>query len=706
MQGALINKVGMVGYALTALAYMLLATILIRGEGRRPLRQWLLAACVITAGWATLAAIYFNREATSSGLLLLELGHMGLWLYILFALVRSGLSRRVRFVGYLLSVIAGAILVAIVIDKWITGESSLWTFSAGNKLGLLAALSGLILTEQLYRNSSLSTRKSLRPFVVALGICFVYDLFYYAQAEMLNVQTLETWALRPISLLIAAPLFMVTLRRSDIWMVDIFVSRQVVFYSTSFVAVGAYLLLMALGGIYLQQFGAHWLLPLDGVFIVFAGVVLGWLLSSAKLRRELRVFIAKHFYRNKYDYRIQWLNFIATLSNGARDNVYRTSVQAIAQVIESPGGVFFARDEVQKRFIPVAVWPRLLVDAESLSDLPSNSELVAFLERKSWVIDLREYAQDPNLYDNFQIPAQLALSQGFRIISPILEMGQLTGFLALHSPPEPFELTFEDRDLLKTVGSHVATYVAQRRADDQLLANRQFEAFNRLVAFAMHDLKNSVAQLQLVSGNARKHRHNPEFVDDVLATVENVSQRVMALIEQISRRRDSGQLEAHDCRQLVATAVAQCADRRPVPVVNLTHEEAQVACDGNQFLSAIEHLIRNAQDATAPTGDIEITLQRVSGGLELIVKDTGIGMTQEFIRERLFNPFDSTKGAKGMGIGAYQVRECVLKMGGELSVSSVPGRGTCFSIRLPLSAAPIGVMANGARQRNVVRTGQ
>ena len=59
-------------------------------------------------------------------------------------------------------------------------------------------------------------------------------------------------------------------------------------------------------------------------------------------------------------------------------------------------------------------------------------------------------------------------------------------------------------------------------------------------------------------------------------------------------------------------------------------------------------------------------------------------MDAEFLRDRLFRPFDSTKGAKGMGIGAYQVREYVQLLGGQVEVQSSPGQGTRFSISLPL----------------------
>jgi signal transduction histidine kinase len=69
----------------------------------------------------------------------------------------------------------------------------------------------------------------------------------------------------------------------------------------------------------------------------------------------------------------------------------------------------------------------------------------------------------------------------------------------------------------------------------------------------------------------------------------------------------------------------------------------------------------------------------------LLVEDSGVGMEADFIRNRLFRPFDSTKGAKGMGIGAYQVREYIRLLGGDVEVQSSPGQGTRFAVSLPLS---------------------
>jgi len=69
----------------------------------------------------------------------------------------------------------------------------------------------------------------------------------------------------------------------------------------------------------------------------------------------------------------------------------------------------------------------------------------------------------------------------------------------------------------------------------------------------------------------------------------------------------------------------------------------------------------------------------------LTVSDTGSGMSPQFLKERLFRPFDTTKGSKGMGIGAYQVREYVRSLGGRVDVASEPGQGTRMTLRLPLA---------------------
>ncbi len=105
--------------------------------------------------------------------------------------------------------------------------------------------------------------------------------------------------------------------------------------------------------------------------------------------------------------------------------------------------------------------------------------------------------------------------------------------------------------------------------------------------------------------------------------------------------------------------------------------------DKEQLATVFNHLIQNAQEATADDGTIRIDLAVVDRNIEISITDSGCGMDDHFIRERLFKPFDSTKGLTGMGIGAFESREFIRAIGGDISVKSAPGEGSLFRIVLP-----------------------
>src|SRR5690606_32002874 len=123
------------------------------------------------------------------------------------------------------------------------------------------------------------------------------------------------------------------------------------------------------------------------VFFAGAVVVLASLVTSTALRRHARVFISKHFYRNKYDYRIEWLRFIRTLSSTDEEDVGRTAVRAMAQIFSSPGGFLFLREETGKKFLPYAAWPMSIDSLKLPASLPADDDLPQFLAGKQWIID-------------------------------------------------------------------------------------------------------------------------------------------------------------------------------------------------------------------------------------------------------------------------------------------------------------------------------
>jgi signal transduction histidine kinase len=158
------------------------------------------------------------------------------------------------------------------------------------------------------------------------------------------------------------------------------------------------------------------------------------------------------------------------------------------------------------------------------------------------------------------------------------------------------------------------------------------------------------------------------------------------LLEQLQAGSSHARRETVALAPLLAEIVAAHADRPPAPCLEFTAETASVKAEPERLGMVIGHLIRNAQDATPADGSVTVRVGAADGCAVIAVVDDGAGMDEAFLRERLFKPFDSTKGAKGMGIGAYQARQFVEEAGGRVHVTSAPGAGTTFEIRLPLAA--------------------
>jgi putative PEP-CTERM system histidine kinase len=679
-----LNLVGALSYGLASAAFLLLALLLIASARARSAGIRLIVASLATSLWSGVLAMQsWTVPVPPIVIYLLEMSRDASWLMALVGLNRSLFPRPLVTGARALSVGLLALGPALLVFKPAAfADASAWPLVRG---GLAMAIFGMIAIEQLYRNANASARWALRPLVIGVGLFYAYDLYLYSQAELLKGIGAQAWVARGMVSAIAVPLLAIAARRSPTWSLDVFVSRQAVFYAGTCLAAGAYLTAIAAIGYYLRAFGGTWGSAMQISFIAGASVVLVVSVASVELRRRVKVFIATHFYRNKYDYRIEWLRFVNTLSGADEADVRQTAVRAIAEIFESPAAVLFTLDEGGQALVPGAAWPARLQDVRGLQKLPVSCELYLYLKRSRRIIDLAEFLRVPESYENVELPDWLRSPGRWRVLMPILHRDRLVGLVLLEAPPGTFELTYEDRDLMRVTGQHVAVHIAQQEADHRLADARQFEAYNRLGAFMMHDLKNSAAQMQLIVANAQRHKHNPAFIDDAIGTIANAVARINGLIQQIKGETPPQPSRYVDLDTLVKAAVRRCGDRLPAPAL-LEVQNVRISADPARLESVLEHIIRNAQDATPPDGQVTVTLKQSRDGVQLTIHDTGCGMDSEFLSERLFRPFDSTKGSQGMGIGAYQAREYVRALGGDVEVSSAPGAGTRFSIRLPLAS--------------------
>jgi putative PEP-CTERM system histidine kinase len=552
------------------------------------------------------------------------------------------------------------------------------------------ALIALLVVEQVYRNAQQPQRPALRLLCGAVGGVAMLDLFVYSQAALLGAAEPFFWYARGLINVGLLPLIVLGIRRQAGWRRELFISRHVLFYTASLLGVGGYLVVMGVVAYVIRAADREWSVWLELVFLGVAVTVLLLVLFSTNMRAKLRAFLVKHFYRTKYDYRQEWLRLTYSLgqSGDFQQLAYR-GLEALARIVGSKRGhLWFARSPGYYEWAASFGSnepPRLVYD--------DQHPMVTFMAARSWVIDSEEYVVAPDRYDTaFGSPEDCVLPPN-AIIVPLDLQGALQGFVSLTKPGGAEPLNFEDHDILKTAGKQVAVVLAQSLALEKLAETRQFEAMNKMATFLMHDLKNIIAQQQLVVSNAARFRQRPEFFDDAIATVRSGVERMRHVLNQLQGTSDSVLVGRTDVSKVLMEVRSSCADRQPVPAISAGPAPLWVRMDRMKLVSVLTHLVRNAQDATPPDGSIRLEAKATDTHVICVVSDTGCGMDPEFVRDRLFRPFDSTKGAHGMGIGAYQVREIVRAAGGDVEVMSTPNVGTVFRLRLPLAEASDNVRA-------------
>lgn len=671
------SGLGVLSYALAAAAFAGLAVLAFVSD--RDLRQGkaLVTAGVASTLWASLlAAMEWGQVAPVWAVVIAESTRYSAWLLFLLFLIPASLPRGVRWLA------PGLLATWLLLAAFFPDPERV--FIRG---GLTAALLGLVALEQIVRNASTEEQKDLRFLMVGIGGLFTFDLFLFSQAELFGGFDLDSWRARGLVNALLVPFLIVGARRLPNVRFELFVSRKVTFYTTAFVAIGAYILITAGLGYLIRRVGGEWGEVMRLAFLAGAIAVLVTLVASEDVRRQLRVFLSKHFYRAKYDYRAEWLRFIGTLSAASPGEVSAAAVRSVAQILDCPGGVLYRQFDGSGNFVPVGSWTTSVDAAAGAGEVAADSALVEFMRSRRWIVDLRELERRPDLYQHIEVPRWLASDRRWRLVSPIFLGDQLLGFFLLLEPPPPFRLMFEDRDLLNTAGRHVATLLALQDADRRVAELSQFETYNRLTTFVMHDLKNCAAQLSLLVGNAARHKHNPEFIEDAIKTIAQTADRMTRLIAQLRHSSAHAKVGPVGVRDALQTAIARCGSHKPRPIVEGRLERSYVLmADAERMAAALEHVIRNAQDAAGEDGEVRIRVAEQAGRVRVTIQDDGPGMDADFIRQRLFRPFDTTKGASGMGIGAFQAREFARSIGGDVVVDSAPGQGTRFAFDLPLAS--------------------
>jgi len=678
----MMHSIVIASYLIAAAAFLVGTVLLaVSWRGQRTGTLLLLATAVSAAWGAFLAYAEWQRTMAINWVLLADVLRYGAWLVFLSALFgawpSSGLLRGLRIAAHALWIVLALYCLAPGLGLLPVGilPSSVGIPLIGT---LILALVGVMFLEQIYRNVEPDQRWALKFLVIALGVMFAYDIFLYSYAVLYRQFNLSVWAARGFVDALLVPLLLVAAARNPGWSLPVGVSRRAVFYSTSLLVVAFYIIATAVGGYYVRMYGGDWGRVGGITVICFALLSLTLIAGSGQARSRLRVFLHKNFFSFRHDYREEWLRLTATLSASETELPLR-ALRAMAQTMDSPAGILFMRGDADD-FAPEA---RLNMPAPAGLKLPARSPALEFMRKRRWIYDL---SQPPPLGDErLRAPPELTGLPRAWLLAPLLLEDRLIGFVVLAQARARRTFDWEDIDLLRVAGSQVASTLAQAADAQRLAEARQFEGFNRLTAFLMHDLKNVAAQQSLLLQNAERHKHNPAFVEDMLTTVANSVRRISRLLEQLRGDATPGARGNVRLAAVIDKALGECIAQSPQPEYLPAMEDLWVRADAEQLAIVLGHVIRNAQDAAQANGHVTLRVKRAGDSVAIEIEDDGAGMDEDFIRNRLFKPFFTTKASKGMGVGAYQAREYVHSMSGAMSVSSTPGQGTVFAIRLPLA---------------------
>ena len=676
-----------ISYTITAFVYLALFATLLTDKHKGTTKLLLLLAAISSCIWATAVVLHSLQIASFFITQIFEIARNVSWLALILSMI-SGI-----YVGRDISVlrkwvvpvssalIVVSIVLALIYSITPEGIEAFEYRSIVPTVQLVFAVAGIVLLEQLYRNIAIEQRWAIKFLCLGLLGSYVYNFYMYSDALLYQRIDPVLWQTRGFVEAIVVPLIAVSVSKDPLWSPDIFISRRVVFHTTTLIASAVYLLIMGLAGYYVQEYGGSWGPVIQAFLLFFTILVLVLILASRRIRARIKVLVNKHFYPYKYDYREEWLRFIRTISFDDED-LYHKSIISIAQIIESPGGMLWLKQNTGF-YTCVDTWQMPFINERE----SASSSMVRFLEHNEFVISVDELNAEPEVYNRLgylEMPSWINELSPWLIV-PLIHINKLIGFIVLdHSKVQKRHFNWEDSDLLKTAARQVASYLEQQETAVALAEAKQFEEFNKISTYVVHDIKNLVSQLSLIMTNAEKHKHNPLFMDDVVNTVGNTVNKMNKMLGVVSSKTKSNSTGKVDVVSLLQELVKmrEKADNRPIPVLKCQSQSCMVNADTDQLQAIFGHLVQNAQDATPDTGSIDIIQTEDVDSCILKIIDNGHGMDEDFIKYQLFKPFKSTKG-KGMGIGVYETREIINKINGAIDVESIVGKGTCFTLTLP-----------------------
>lgn len=467
----------------------------------------------------------------------------------------------------------------------------------------------------------------------------------------------------------------------------IFVSRKVVYSFVVPSLLAVYFVIFGLISLTMTMFNLEmffvvkWLLVATGI----VGVMLFGF--SGKIRRRVQFFISTHFYTNKYEYRDEWLSLSESLEGAQTEDEVVQSLKTLLQKSLYTVEIFiWLGDSENSQDFTLASWHKDF-NNEAINTIRSSGLLVNYLKDHSY-FHLDEKNKTPQWQEVKEQNSKLLESVNLKIITPISISNHISGLIGLGAEYTGGTYSYDDFDLLSALGSQTAATILAIRMSEKLAKTREQQAWNRLSAFVLHDIKNAATMLSLLQENAPEHIHEPEFQDDMLELVDDTLKRMKRVEERLGTLKADiiPNLQSLKVHPFLEKTSEQMKKKLPSMQISIIQEkDINVLTDPEHLHSILENLLLNSAQAQDNNGVITLEYNNIDSYTTITVSDTGPGIDESLLPDILFEPFKTTKDA-GSGIGLWQVRKLLRNMGGTICVTNLQTGGAKFTIELPTTS--------------------
>lgn len=562
-----------------------------------------------------------------------------------------------------------------------------WSGFLVHILMLVAMIGALVGLERTYR-ATVGTQRWKIKFML-YGLATLFAARFYTSSQTILTQELDPSldVVNAAALILACLLIGRSLMRPDSFEIDLYPSQSIISGSVTITIAGAYLIAVGVLTKLVSWFGGEKASTINTLFILIAIVGLGLILQSDKLRQKIKRFVSRNFQRPLFDYRTVWLKVTAATSHSIRrKEICHSATRLLSDLFDVKLSSIWLLNTNNLEFI-------LAASSDIQSEKTIQDEIVHFpvgdipihfqkspepfdldAKKKSWSEPIRE-----NNKRAFK-------KGGNRICIPLIERETVVGLIVLGDRTNQLRFSQQEFDTLTCIANHLAASIFTADLTRKLADAKEVEAFQTMATFFVHDLKNAVSTLNLMLKNMPKHWDNPEFREDALRGLGSTSERITKLITRLGNVRDQLEINPtkHDLKELVSKTVDQwkCSDN--IKFTQKLTEGLFANADSEKLKSVIMNLLVNAVEAMGAEGSIELSMTKETNAALITVKDTGSGMSEEFIRNSLFRPFKTTKKT-GLGIGMFQSKMIVEAHKGSLQVESEQGIGSTFTVHIPTS---------------------